>query len=202
MATPFKDIVQAAGNNLDRSVQWYQRAVREYARGINTYQEARQTDLGKQARNLESGKMYMFAYDPKGKADLPYYDTIPLIVLIDTLPNGFSGINLHYLAPMIRAELLDKLLPNDRTLTDKSILKSNWNVVNNFSRFPEVRNSVKKYLGQHITAQLIEVDPVNWKAAIHLPVQSFVGASDRVVYRQTMEKPKRKRSMSINTGGL
>ena len=62
MATPFKDIVQAAGNNMDRSVQWYQRAVREYARGVNTFQEARQTDLGKQARNLEVGKMYMFTY--------------------------------------------------------------------------------------------------------------------------------------------
>ena len=202
MATPFKDIVQAAGNNMDRSVQWYQRAVREYARGVNTFQEARQTDLGKQARNLESGKMYMFTYDPKGKADLPYYDTVPLVILVDTLPNGFSGINLHYLAPMIRSELLDKLLPNERNLTDKSLLKSTWTFVRNFSRFPEVRNSVKKYLGVNVTGQMIEVDPVNWKAAIHLPVQSFVGASDRLVYRESMEKPQRKRRMSISTGSI
>ena len=98
MATPFKDIVQAAGNNMDRSVQWYQRAVREYARGVNTFQEASQTDLGKEARTLTVGKMYMFSYDPKTKADLPYYDTVPLVIITEPMPNGFSGINLHYLA--------------------------------------------------------------------------------------------------------
>ena len=49
---------------------------------------------------------------------------------------------------------------------------------------------------------MIEVDPDNWKAAIHLPVQSFVGASDRLVYRESMEKPQRKRRMSISTGSL
>ena len=202
MATPFKDIVRKAGNNMDRSVQWYQRAVRQYARGVNTFQEARQTDLGKQARKLDTGKMYMFSYDPKWKATLPYYDRVPLVILVDILPTGFSGINLHYLAPMIRAELLEKLLPNERTLTDKSLLKANWSFVRNFSRFPEVRNSVKKYLGVNITGQMIEVDPDNWKAAIHLPVQSFVGASDRVVYRETMESQKRKRNMSISTGSI
>ena len=48
---------------------------------------------------------------------------------------------------------------------------------------------------------MIEVDPENWKAAIFLPVQSFVGASDRTVYRNTMEKPERKRRMSVSTSG-
>jgi hypothetical protein len=47
---------------------------------------------------------------------------------------------------------------------------------------------------------MIEVDPKNWKAAIFLPVQNFVGASDRTVYRTTMEKPERKRRGSINVG--
>ena len=47
---------------------------------------------------------------------------------------------------------------------------------------------------------MIEVDPKNWKAAIFLPVQNFVGASDRTVYNRTMEKPDRKRRQSINVG--
>ena len=53
MATPFADIRTAAGNNMDRSVQWYVRAVRQYARGVNTFQEAQGTDLGKEARNID-----------------------------------------------------------------------------------------------------------------------------------------------------
>ena len=201
MATPFADIVRAARNEqMDRSVQWYQRAIRTYARGVNTFQEAVQTDLGKEARQLEVGKMYMFTYDPKWKADLPYYGTVPLVIVTEPFPGGFSGINLHYLAPQLRANLLDKLLPVT-DINDKSLLKSAWSFVKNFSRFPEVRGSVKKYLAVNITGQLIEVDPQNWQAAIFLPVQNFVGASDREVYRETMEKPQRTRRMSISTGG-
>ena len=201
MATPFKEIQAAAGNrHQDKSVQWYVRAVREYARGVNTFQEASQTDLGKEARTLAVGKMYMFSYDPKTKADLPYYDTVPLVIITEPMPNGFSGINLHYLAPTLRANLLDKIFPAQRNLTDESVFKATWSSLRNFSRFPEVRGSVKKYLTPHITGKMIEVDPKNWKAAIFLPVQNFVGASDRTVYRTTMEKPERKRRGSINVG--
>jgi len=203
MATPFKDIEQAAGNrHQDKSVQWYTRAVREYARGVNTFEEAKQTDLGKEARQLEIGKMYLFSYDPKTKADLPYYDTVPLVIITEPMPQGFSGINLHYLAPTLRAALLDKIFPAERNLTDQSILRARWSYISNFSRFPEVRGSVKKYLTPHITGRMIEVDPANWKAAVFLPVQRFVGASDRTIYRNTMEKPTRKRNMSISTGRL
>lgn len=201
MATPFKDIEQAAGNrHQDKSVQWYVRAVREYARGVNSFQEASQTDLGKEARTLAVGKMYMFSYDPKWKADLPYYDTVPLVIITEPMPAGFSGINLHYLAPTLRANLIDKIMPANRNLTDESELKANWSYLSNFSRFPEVRGSVKKYLSVNITGKMIEVHPKNWKAAIFLPVQNFVGASDRTVYRTTMEKPERKRRQSINVG--
>ena len=86
-------------------------------------------------------------------------------------------------------------------ITDKSLLKSAWSFVSNFSRFPEVRGSVKKYLAVNITGKMIEVDPQNWQAAIFLPVQNFVGASERQVYRETMEKPQRTRRMSISTTG-
>ena len=202
MATPFADIVRAARDEqMDRSVQWYQRAIRTYARGVNTFQEAMQTDLGKEARQLEVGKMYMFTYDPKWKADLPYYDTVPLVIVTEPFPGGFSGINLHYLAPQFRANLLDKLLPVT-DITDKSLLRSAWSFVSNFSRFPEVRGSVKKYLAVNITGKMIEVNPVNWQAAIFLPVQNFVGASERQIHRETMEKPQRQRRMSISTAGL
>ena len=203
MATPFADIRQAAGDNMDRSVQWYVRAVRDYARGVNTFQEARSTDLGKKARQLEVGKMYMFSYDPKWKADLPYYDTVPLVVITEPMPQGFSGINLHYLAPTFRANLLDKIYPVDKqNITDKSTLRSTWASVRNFSRFPEVRGSVKKYLTANITGEMIEVHPTNWKSAIFLPVQKFVGATERTVYKDTMEKPERKRRMSVSTAAL
>ena len=196
MATPFADIRQAAGDNMDRSVQWYVRAVRDYARGVNTFQEARSTDLGKKARQLEVGKMYMFSYDPKWKADLPYYDTVPLVVITEPMPQGFSGINLHYLPPMMRAQVLSALRENVEEYTDdKTKIRSDWEVVKRFSLFPQVQGAVKKYIFSQVTSRLYKINPLNWRPAIFLPVQQFTGASAQTVYRNTMTKPERKRRM-------
>ena len=43
------------------------------------------------------GRMYMFFYDPKTKAKMPYYDRMPLIFPISVLDTSFLGLNLHYL---------------------------------------------------------------------------------------------------------
>jgi len=56
------------------------------------------------------GKMFMFFYDPKTKQQLPYYDTFPLILYVESAPGGFYGLNLHYLPPAQRAKLFDALL--------------------------------------------------------------------------------------------
>ena len=192
---PFNNIL-AATNGQDQSARWYQNAVREYASGINTFQEVQSSDLGKVATQLEVGKMYMFAYDPMTKETLPYWDNLPLVVICDPLPTGFSGINLHYLSPLIRANLLDKLMPSDGQNIDKdSTLRANWTFVRNFSRFPEVRKSTKRYLSQQIRGQMLEVNPKHWKSAVFLPVQQFQGASATTIYRDTMTKPERKRRM-------
>ena len=45
---------------------------------------------------------------------------------------------------------------------------------------------------------MIEVDPQHWKSAIFLPVQKFVGANERYVYKQTMDKPTRQRRMTVS----
>ena len=189
---PFNDIF-AQTNGQERSARWYQTAVREYASGINTFQEVQNSDLGKVATQLDVGKMYMFAYDPMTKETLPYWDNLPLVVICDPLPTGFSGINLHYLSPLLRANLLDRLMPSVDKIDSDSKLRSNWSFVRNFSRFPETRKSTKRYLTQQIRGQMIEVNPRHWKSAIFLPVQQFQGASASKIYRDTMTKPERRR---------
>ena len=191
---PFNDIF-AQTNGQERSARWYQDAVRKYASGINTFQEVQNSDLGKVATQLDVGKMYMFAYDPMTKETLPYWDNLPLVVICDPLPTGFSGINLHYLSPLLRANLLDRLMPSVDKVDSDSKLRSDWSFVRNFSRFPETRKSTKRYLTQQIRGQMIEVNPRHWKSAVFLPVQQFQGASASKVYRDTMTKPERKRRM-------
>ena len=197
---PFNDIYSRTGGK-ERSARWYQKAVRDYTTGMNTYQEVSQSDIGKFATQLTVGKMYLFSYDPLTKADLPYYDQLPLVIISEPLPTGFSGINLHYLSPLLRAELVERLMQpvadskEGTTLDDNAVMRSAWSFIRNFSRFPEVRGSVKRYLNTQIRGRLLEINSKHWKSAVFLPVQDFVGASAQTVYRNTMTKPERKRRM-------
>jgi hypothetical protein len=79
-----------------------------------------------------SGKMYMFFYDPKHREKLPYYDSFPLIIMVDQAPGGFYGLNLHYLQPAIRAKFLDKLSENanNRRFDESTKLNINYQMLN------------------------------------------------------------------------
>ena len=192
MATPFQNIRIEAGDR-ERSAQWYAKTVRNVAGGMNQPSEVFGSDLGEYAKMLEVGQMYAFSYDPRHKETLPYYDTFPLVVIAEPLPTGFSGINLHYLSPMVRARLLGKLMDQSESeLTERSKMISDWSFIRNFQKYPEVRGSIKKYLNSQ-TGRMYKVDPVHWKSAIFLDTAQFVGASPGHVYRQTMAKPERKR---------
>ena len=52
---------------------------------------------GKLLGRLSAGRMSMFFYDPKFKNRLPYYDTFPLVLPLETMRGGFIGLNFHYL---------------------------------------------------------------------------------------------------------
>ena len=193
MATPFTDIRREAGD-AERSANWYMKTVRNVASGMNQPDEVFGSDLGEYAQQLEIGQMYAFKYDPKHKETLPYYDTFPLVIISDPLPTGFSGINLHYIAPLVRARLLGKLMDtSDLEIDVKSKLNAQWGFIRNFSRYPEVRGSIKKYLTNQISGRMYKVNPVHWKSAIFLDTQQFVGARAGEVYQLSAKKPERKR---------
>src|SRR5690348_3007714 len=73
------------------------------------------------------GAMYLFRYNPKTKETLPYYDTFPLVIPVKLLPDGFHGLNLHYLPPMLRAKLMMALMDNYMS-KQKSRLAINYQI--------------------------------------------------------------------------
>jgi hypothetical protein len=82
------------------------------------------------------GKLYFFYYDPKTKDKLPYYDKFPLVFPIELYPDGFLGLNLHYIHPKQRIILLDKLseLATDKRFDDRTRLKLSYQTLSSFSR--------------------------------------------------------------------
>src|SRR4051812_41636100 len=51
----------------------------------------------RQGFGVHPGEMIFFMYDAKWKDKLPFFDRFPLIFPVEMYPNGFAGMNLHYL---------------------------------------------------------------------------------------------------------
>lgn len=173
-----------------KSYQWYQSQIRKLGLNSMTPDKAMESGIGKLVKNIEPGKMYLFMYNPKMAAKLPYYDEFPLVMPFNVVKGGFLGINLHYLPPLLRMKLLNELLKLSDTpkISKTTLLRMSWNVIGNFSRFPEVKPCVKRYLYPNIQSRFLEVNPEDWRAAIFLPLESFQGESKTSVYQLSREK--------------
>jgi hypothetical protein len=133
------------------------------------------------------GRMFMFAYDPKHKETLPYYDTFPLILMVGPAENGFYGLNLHYLPPLIRAKLLDKLMEtaNNQRFDETTKLKINYNLLSSVAKFREFEPCFKYYLTEHVQSKIVMVQPPEWDIAIFLPTEQFQKKGNNYVWRES-----------------
>jgi hypothetical protein len=133
------------------------------------------------------GRMYMFFYDPKHKDTLPYYDRFPLIFPFKMTPDGFYGLNLHYIFPMLRARLMDAFfdITNNKAFDDTTKLKLSYELLNASSKYRYFKPCVKRYLNSHVTSQFLYVDPSKWTMALFLPTEKFAKANKLDVFTES-----------------
>jgi hypothetical protein len=124
------------------------------------------------------GRMYSFFYDAKGKATLPYWDRYPLIFPIEIYGDGFLGINLHYLPPLLRARLMDSLysLVNNNKGDETTRLIASYKILKGSSRFKLFEPCVKRYLNSQVRSKFMYISPKEWDMALMLPTERFVGS--------------------------
>ena len=132
------------------------------------------------------GQMYLFQYDAKFKDILPYWDVWPLIFPFDYAKNGFYGINLHYLAPNARVDLMLRLIKAQGAsgnITENYKLKLNYNIITNY---PPAKPCIKRYLFNHVQGKgLYGISGEDWSYAAALPLQKFKGAKSDTVWKQS-----------------
>ena len=135
------------------------------------------------------GRMHMFFYDAKLKKDLPYWDKFPVIFIIELYDDGFLGINLHYLPPMLRAKLMDALYTTlNGSHTDTQKLQINYKILKNASRFRLFKPCIKRYLSAHIASRMVEIKANEWDHVMMLPLQQFQKASASEVWADSVAK--------------
>ena len=173
MASVFDTIRQAAGDR-DLSINWYKKKVADLSNRISAARLMRDNKL-KKAHSFN--KLHFFRYDPKLKATLPYYDTFPLVMPIQSAKGGFLGINFHYLPIPLRMRLLETL--------DKRGFRGDYRKLKNIR---EVKPTIKHYLRRQFVSGFLELEEDDYAPAIFMPVAQFRKASASEVWRDSRRK--------------
>tara|TARA_B100000959_G_scaffold246983_1_gene272900 strand:- start:418 stop:975 length:558 start_codon:yes stop_codon:yes gene_type:complete len=181
MATSkFIQAVKDEAKGRPRSTQWYRDKIKEFGKpGAQ--------DLirdGKRANKPFYGRLNMFFYDPKHKKTLPYYDVFPLVLPLEKYPDGFLGINLHYLPIPLRIKLLDGLVDfsNNTKFDESTKLVVDYNKL---KKIKLIKPTLHRYLAGQTKSQFRRIDADELTIATLLPVQRFKKASESEVWAES-----------------
>lgn len=169
--------VKDAAKGRPKSTEWYRDKIKEFGTPTSL-------DLirdGKRDTRPFYGKLNMFLYDPKFKKQLPYYDTFPLVLPLEMYPDGFLGINMHYLPIPLRIRLLDRLVD----YTNNTKFDESTRIVADYSqlkKIPVLKPTLKRYLSGHTKSQFRRVDADEFTIATLLPVQRFKKENETKVW--------------------
>ncbi len=174
----FEEIKKNPNFKQERSSDWFKQKIKELSpiAPIDRMSLMAQTKTTMQTNKLLPGVMSFFAYDPKHKDVLPYYDKFPLSFVMSIDRTGFTGLNFHYLTIPMRIRLYDAMYTIARQSVNKTtqqVLVLNWKLLSNFSKFPGAAPAVKKYLFSHVQSRFIKVPLEDWKTAILLENAEF-----------------------------
>lgn len=172
---------------------WYRKAARKVAEvNVNKLHASNESRLFSRFGVEDIGSMISFFYDAKLKDVLPYWDQFPLVFPIEMYDDGFLGVNLHYLPPLLRAKLMDALYTVAISKKDKiQRLKISYQILASATKFSPFRPCIKRYLKGYVKSRFFYVEPREWDMALMLPTQRFVGASDQKVWQDSRNKLKR-----------
>lgn len=173
--------------SVKKSRAWYSQQVLLLSKQGITPQRLMREDTSSLKARIIPGNLYMFVYDPKLKATLPYYDRFPLVFPYASVPGGFMGLNMHYLPYPLRVRLLDNLLvfKNNDKMDGTTRLKYSWNLIANVAKFKMAEPCIKHYLLPHVKTAFKKVDVNDWATAMLLPVERFQKAPKEQVWKDS-----------------
>ena len=176
----FIQAVRDEAKGRPRSTPWYKDKIKEFGQpgALDLIRD------GKRDTKPFYGKLNMFFYDPKHKKKLPYYDTFPLVLPIEKYPDGFLGINMHYLPIPLRIRLLDGLVDfsNNTKFDESTRLIVDYSKLKNINL---IKPTLHRYLAGYTKSQFRRIDANEFTIATLLPVQRFKKATDNAVWKES-----------------
>lgn len=179
-------------NNATKARAWFRAAAKAVTgRSVNANEILRdyKVNLLPQSKIYaqDFGRIFMFYYDPKLKDVLPYYDRFPLCIPISKRPDGFIGLNLHYLPWVLRAKFMDALysLYQDKYLDPRKKLRLTYAILKNSTKYRWFKPCIKRYLYGHIRSKFFKVPEEQWDMFLMLPTEKFEKRSKTYVWKES-----------------
>ena len=175
--------------NSAKSRAWFREKISSIAgKSFSRDQKLRNPPLKKSSQVLP-GMMYMFWYSPKLAATLPYYDSFPLVILVDTFQGGFIGLNLHYLPIDLRRNFFYGLLNrvSNTKYDETTYLKLTYDYLKSAKSAKQFRPCIKRYLTKGVKGQIVNVPAAEWEIAVHLPTALFQKATEHTVHSDSKD---------------
>ena len=190
IATDFISKIKAKSGE---AIDWFKSIVRKTQMAAFPATTGRREIMTDRNTGITTGKpvignMYLFQYQAKWADKLPYWDMWPLIFPFDYAKNGFYGINVHYLPPNARTDLMVRLIKAQGTggnMNENFRLKLNYDIITNFK--PAIP-CIKRYLfGQVQGKGLYGISGEDWSYAAALPLHKFQKESEKYVWNKSAQ---------------
>lgn len=173
-----------------KSQTWFQQQARELAKQRIQPQKLINSAAEQNVSRILPGELYLFHYDAKHSDILPYWDMYPMVFPFRKLKDGFIGLNMHYLPYQWRIKILDRLMEFRTTkgITPNTRLRYSWGLISSAARYKFAVPCVHRYLYDHVQSPFKRIEPPDWTTALMLPVERFVGASNRRVWTESTSR--------------
>lgn len=182
-------------DKIKASQEWFKKAINAVKSTINGVLKPEMPFSESLARLTPRyiGRMVMFYYDPKWKDDekvLPYYDTFPLVILVNLKKDRFHGLNLHYLPPALRVQLLAALMRTyeNKHLDERRRLEMDYQMLKSTRRLRYFAPCFKEYIYSHVRSKYNIVKPAEWHHVSTLRLERFVRATNQRVWEESRRK--------------
>lgn len=156
-----------------KSQQWFADQAKKLGNMVS--RPSAMSTPGRARSIIMPGKMYLYQYYPVGVKELPYYDSLPLVIPFAADENTFTGLNFHYLPYKVRYVLLKNLLDfaSNKKLDEQTKLRLSWEYIGGISRYRGANSAIKKYRLDRVQSQFMEVPANQWFMALLLPIENF-----------------------------
>lgn len=130
----------------------------------------------KQVQHPMIGMIHNFVYDAKHKDTLPVWDAHPISIPIGYYPDGWLGINLHYLPLRERVRLLQAMEKVSRIRNKTRRFAISYNILQGLADTKLYEPTIHRYLTRHVRTKYKVIDLMeDYSNVIHLPPAKWQG---------------------------